>query len=194
MADILLITDQQLTKYSPIGGNVDIDKYRMLVKEVQEFVIEPILGTKLYNKILTDYNANNLTGAYSAIYTNYLQWILIHKVAAEYIALGGIDVDNAGIFTRLPEETTPASASQIQRLEGKLNGKADVYVDRLQRYLRDQGGSITEYTYNQDNNYDIDPDKSVTNYSGWRLAPDWETMGRAQREIWKDIWSDEGKA
>lgn len=194
MADTFLITDLELTKNSPLGGNIDIDKYRHIIKEVQTFTIEVILGTKLYKKILSDFNSDSLTGVYSTIHENYLIPIIIHSVAAEYIEMQGVVVDNGGIFKRTPENTTPASSSELATLSAKQRSKADIYIDRLQNYLCDQDSNIPEYTFTQDNDYDIDPDKDLNTYGGWRLSRTWSGKTNAEREIWRDIWMDEGKA
>lgn len=194
MADVFLITDLQLTKNSPLGGNIDIDKYRSVIKEVQVFTIEPVLGTKLYNKIVSDFDGDTLAGVYATIHTNYLVPIITHLVAAEYIEMSGVVVNNAGVFRRTPEDTTPASASEISNLANKQRGKADVYLERLQRYLIDQQSNIPEYTYNQDNDYDIDPDKDVRTYGGLRLTRNWNGYTNAEREIWRNIFNEEGKA
>lgn len=194
MADIYLITDLQLTKNSPLGGNIDIDKYRHIIKEVQVFTIEVILGTKLYNKILNDYDSGSLTGLYQTIHENYLVPIIIYSVSAEYIEMAGVVVNNGGIFKRTPEDTTPASASDLAKLAAKQRSKADVYVDRLQKFLCDQQSNIPEYTYNQDNDYDIDPDKSVNLYGGWRLSGGRYPTTNAELDIYKNILDEYGKA
>ena len=193
MADIFLLTDNSFKKYSPISGNVDIDKYRYLILEVQNFVIQPILGTKLYDKILADFDGGSIAGKYATINTNYLQPILINQVAAEFVEMNAVVAQNGGIFRKTPDDATPATMREVSQLAAKLRNKAQIYIDRLQRYLSDQGSTITEYTYNQDNNYDIDPDKSVDSSYGIRLSILNKQAGgnRAQRAMWNDIWHDE---
>ena len=193
MADILLITDLQLTKGSPLGGNIDIDKYRSVIKEVQIFVIEPILGTKLFDKILADFDAATIAGVYNTILVDYLQPIIINSVTAEYIDISGIVIDNAGMFTRTPEDTQPISSTERGKQAAKYSGKADVYIDRLQRYLDTEQANIAEYTFSQDNNYDVKPDRDVNLYGGLRLSDGYEPHTTAEREIWRDIWKDEGR-
>lgn len=192
--DVFLITDNDLKQYSPLSGNIDIDKYRYLILEVQEFVIEKILGTKLFEKIKTDFTAETLAGAYATIHTNYIKPILIHNVAAEYVEMNAVIVQNGGVFRRTPDDAQPATMSEVSQQAAKLRNKAQVHIERLQRYLSDQGSSIDEYTYNQDNDYDIDPDKSVDTSYGIRLSILRKTTGgtRAERAMWNDIWNDEG--
>lgn len=194
MADVFLITDTDIKKYSPLSGNIDIDKFRYLILEVQEFVIQKILGTKLFEKIKTDYAAETITGAYATIHTKYIKPILIHEVAAEFVEMSAVLIDNGGIYRSEPENSRAASMSEVSQQAAKLRNKAQVHIERLQRYLSDQGSTIEEYTYNQDNNYDIDPDKSVNTAYGLRLSILRKTTGgsRAERALWNDIWHDEG--
>jgi len=193
MATTLLIKPIDLTKGTPLGGNIDIDSYVSVIKEAQVFVIEPILGTKLYNKIIADFVAETLAGHYLKIHEDYVKPILIHKTAAEYILIASYNVANGGIFKHQPENGTPVSKTEVDFLSNKQNSKADVYIERLQRYLCDNNSDITEYTSAQDNNYDIKPDKDVSTFGGWFLGRDYDNPTSAEIEIYKDILFDEGK-
>jgi hypothetical protein len=124
----------------------------------------------------------------------YIKPVLKYSVAGKYIAMGGIEVSNVGIYKRIPEGATPASESEIDGLSKEQRVKADAYIDRLQRYLQDNQANISEYTAAQDNNYDIDPDRKVNTYGGWRLSGNrFSNMSSAEREIWRDIWHDLGR-
>ncbi len=192
MADIL-ITNFQLTEGSPLGGNIDVDKYSFVIKETQTFVIEPILGTKLYNKIVSDNDAGTITGVYKTILDNYIRPILIYTVSAEYMMIASFNVANAGIFRYAPENTEPISQKETEYLANKQRGKADVYIERLQRFLCDSANDIEEYDLAQDNDYDVKPDKHLNTFGGWRLSPERYSGTNAEREIWKDILHDEGR-
>ena len=65
MAETLFISPEEITTTSIMGGNVDPDKYKFCIANVQISVIEPLLGTELYDKIKSDYEASSLTGDYS---------------------------------------------------------------------------------------------------------------------------------
>ena len=193
MNTVKLITDDQLTNGTPLGGNIDVDKYGYIILETQIFVIEPILGTKLYNKLITDFSTDSVTGIYETLLLNYIQPIIICHVAAEYISMSGIHVANAGIYKYNPENTEPVSSKERDLLAQKQRSKADVYIERLQRFLCDGSVDIDEYEYAQDNNYDIKPDKDLNTYGGWRLSDVRQFNSSAEREIWNDIMNDEGR-
>ncbi len=160
MADIVIITPIEIAKRTPLGGNVDVDKYAFLIPDQQSFVLEPILGTALLAKILSDIETlgiDNLTGYYYTIVFTYLKPILINSVFAEYANFGSMSVDNNGIFKVLPTDSESAEENQVLRLVKRYREKAQVYVDRLERYLRDIGDQIPEYQDAQPNDFDIDP-------------------------------------
>ena len=50
-----LITSQEIKTNTSMGGNVDPDKFMHLLNDVQVMILEPILGTLLYDKIITDF-------------------------------------------------------------------------------------------------------------------------------------------
>jgi len=187
-----LITGQELAKGSPLGGNIDIDKYSSVIDECQVFVLEPILGTKLYDKIVADFLATTITGIYAQILDNYLKPILIHSVAAEYITIGGFMVANAGILRYTPEGSTPANKSEIEFLANNQRGKADVYIERLQRFLCDKMADIPEYTLAQDNVSDIRPDRDLNTYGGLYLGRNRSDGTNAMNDIFKDIYFENG--
>lgn len=193
MAYASLITDEDLISGTPLGGNIDIDKYRSVIKEVQVFVVENLLGTKLYNKILDDFQADTLTGLYATLHTDYLVPIIVHSVAADYIEMAGVSVNNAGIFRRTPEGTEPASPDEITRLAEKSRTKASTYIERMINYLCDNQGLIPEYSVAQDNIYDIKPDKDVSAMGGWSLPNQWAKYKGPMYEAMKDIYYEYGK-
>ena len=191
MADILILTNEQLISGSPLGGNIDIDKYQSVIKETQVLVIEPILGTKLYNKVLADFDANTLAGDYLELHTKYLVPVLVHSVAAEYITVASFNVANGGVFRYSPQDAIPASMSEISKLADNERAKADIYIQRLQDYLCNK--NIAEYDAPQDNTYDVKKDTNVGLMGGWRLSSGEYYGSNAEREIWRDILNDEGR-
>ena len=189
-----MITDDQIVQGSPLGGNIDPTKYAPVVDETKRLLIEPVLGTKLFNKIEADYDAGTITGIYKTILENYLQPIIIKNVAAEYIVISGFEIANGGAFRRTPEGAEPMSKSDIDYLANKQRMVSDVYLQRLERFLCDQRANIPEYTAAQDNNYDVKPKRDVRTSSGWRLGNTYFGHTSALQEIYKDILLDEGKA
>ena len=68
MAEFLFITDAEMKSTTLMGGNVDPDKYKFTISEAMDSVVEPLLGTELYDKIASEAEASTLTGLYLEFY------------------------------------------------------------------------------------------------------------------------------
>jgi len=76
MAKALFINRNDLVNKTPLGGNVDADKFLQFVEIAQETHIQNYLGTKLYDKISADIVAGTLAGDYADLVTNYVKPML----------------------------------------------------------------------------------------------------------------------
>lgn len=161
-----LITAQEIKTNTSMGGNVDPDKFMHLLYDVQVLILEPTLGTKLFDKILTDFQADTLVGDYLELFTNYIKPVLWHSVYAQFLRDGIVLAMNTGIYENAPENATVSDIENIKYVAKGAKSKADVYLERMNRYLCDK--NIPEYDSAQDNNYDIDPNETYTR-SGWYL-------------------------
>lgn len=133
--ETLLIKPEEITQFTPLGGNVDIDKYLPVVFDVQITVIEPLLGTVLYEKIKTDFENDALTGLYLTLYTNYLKPILRHQCFSEYVEIGSYIVSNSGIFKHNPQNAEVVTKDEVQYLAQTQRTKAQMYIDRAEKWL-----------------------------------------------------------
>ena len=90
-----LITAQEVKSNTSMGGNVDSDLFNHIINDVQVMILENVLGTKLYDKIVTDFNeggTNNLAGDYLTMFNDYIKPVLWHSVFAEYLRGYGLVV------------------------------------------------------------------------------------------------------
>lgn len=167
-----LITSQEIKNNTPMGGNVDSDKFMNFIDDVQVMVVENVLGTKLFNKIVTDFNSSSLAGLYLQMFDDYIKPVIWHSVFAEYVKIGSIIVGNGGMYKHVAQDAEVASIEDINYVAKNAQSKADTYIDRLIRFLCDQEANIPEYTSNQDNDYDIEPKNALQTISGWYLQSD----------------------
>lgn len=162
-----LITSQEIKENTALGGNVDSDNLMHLIYDCQVLVLENVLGTKLYDKIVTDFVADTLAGVYLAMFTTYIKPVLWHSVYADYLRESRALARNSGVYTNIPQEAKPTDLEELKYSAKGAQSKADVYIDRLTRYLCDQSSSIPEYTTSQDNDYDVKPSNDISTISGW---------------------------
>lgn len=162
--EYLLINPTDIAKTSILGGNVDKDKYRYCVYNAQIIVLEPLLGTELYNKVLAEAEANTLVGLYLDLYTKFLKPILKNEALAEYLEVASYSVTNGGVFKHSPESSTVVEKDEVQYLAQKYHNIADVYVTRFNKWICKN--TISEYKTWQD---EVNAVRNLDLKSGWHL-------------------------
>ena len=78
---ILLITPQQVVAKTPLGGNIDFDKIVPCIEDAQITDLEPLIGQFLYDKIVTDFENDDLDGLYLTLYNDFIVDFLIRASA-----------------------------------------------------------------------------------------------------------------
>jgi hypothetical protein len=161
MAEVLFITPADITATTILGGNVDPDKYIVNIAFAQLSVIEPLLGTELYDKILADFVADTLTGDYETLFTEYVQPITKHEALAEYIEVSPFMIDNGGAYKHTAENREVLSKDDLYTLSAKYHNLAQLYIGRFNKWICKN--MLTEYKRYQD---DVNA-QNVEVKSGW---------------------------
>ena len=101
--EVLLINNDELTRKTILGGNIDVDKLVPAMRAAQKTMIKPILPKDLYDKICLDFYNDDLTGDYFTLWNDYLKDMLVYASAEIYINTGAYTISNNGI-TKLAGE------------------------------------------------------------------------------------------
>jgi hypothetical protein len=144
MATTILLKENELTKNTFLGGNIDVDLYVSCIADAQRSKLEEILGETLYNKISVDFENDDLSGLYSTLYEDYIKPFLIRQSAVEYLLIGAYKVNNNGIFKMQAENTVALDKEEINVLVQNQRLKAEMYQGRLERWLA--LNTLPEYT------------------------------------------------
>lgn len=158
----LIILPIVLKERTSIHTNVDDKLIAPEIKIAQDMYIEPVLGTKLFNKILTD--IPTLTGNYKTLVDNYvidtLCWYTMMFLAEPM----SFQLWNKGVLQKGSDGDNRPSLSDVQRLSEKYRIKAEWYADRLRKYLmQDNGSMFPEYLNNGDRIDELIPERNVFN-------------------------------
>lgn len=164
MAEFLFIQPSELTETTILGGNVDPDKYMFCVAYVQLNVIEPLLGTELYDKILSEAEADTLAGDYLTLYNEYVKPITKHQALAEYLEIASYDVSNGGVFKHQPESSEIVDTKEVYALSNKWHSMAQLFIGRFYKWICKN--PLTEYKLSQD---DVNASKNIKATGGWYL-------------------------
>ena len=166
MAESLLITRQDVVKFTAINGNLDVDKYISFVKIAQDVHIQSILGTDLLNKIKSDIAANTLANPYLALLTTYVKPMLIHWAMVEYLPFAAYTIANKGVYKHESENSQTVDKVEVDFLVEKQRQIAQHYTQRFVDYICFNMNSFPEY--NSNSNGDMYP-KTDNNFTGWVL-------------------------
>lgn len=127
--ETLLIQPSEIVEKTPLGGNVDIDKYLPLIVDVQLLVIEPLIGSELYEIL----KISPLSPENTTILNDYIKPIIRHQVVAEYIEQGAYTIANGGVFRHQPKDSTLPEKSELIYFAGIQRSKAQTYIDRYKK-------------------------------------------------------------
>ena len=174
MAEILFISPQELSNTTILSGNVDIDKYTFCIANVQVTTIEPLLGTELYEKIITDLEDETLTGLYLEMFNKFIKPITKHYSVGQYIEIASYILDNGGLYKHTGENVEIVDKQEAQFLANKYNGMAQMYVHRFDKWICKN--NIPEYRTIQD---EVNAIKDVKLTAGWKLDG-----GRNSEKAW----------
>jgi hypothetical protein len=164
MAEFLFQTPQEIQSTTIMGGNVDPDKYLFCIANVQLTIIEPLLGTLLYDKIYTEAESGTLTGLYLQLYNDFIKPIVKNSAVAEYLTIASYMVQNGGIFKHTGDNIEVVDKQETQFLAQKYNAYAQVYVQRFEKWICKN--PLTEYKCYQD---EVNAKKGMKLTAGWKL-------------------------
>lgn len=163
MAELLFITPEEMTSSTILSGNTDTDKYLFCIADAQISVIEPMLGTLLYDKIKTDIEDEILDGLYLELYNDFIKPITKNEAVAQYIEIASYVVDNGGVVKHTGDKFEIVAKEEVQYLAGKYHNLAQMYIGRFNKWICKN--SITEYKQCQD---EVNAQKVKTSF-GWKL-------------------------
>jgi len=166
MAEVLFITPTQMTQSTILSGNIDIDKYLYCIESVQMSVIEPLLGTILYDKMIADFaKPITYTGLYLILYNDFIVPITRNQSVGEFLEVASYTVDNGGIYKHTAGEKEVVSKNEAEFLASKYKNLAQLYITRFEKWV--VYNTIVEYqTYNTEVNADRNLDVS----DGWYFS------------------------
>ena len=192
MANKLLISETKLKAFTSINKNVDQDLIRAEILIAQDLHLQPILGTKFYDTLLTKITStgNTLNADETLLVNEYIAPFLIQKSYAEIIPFLWSRSMNRGIVSGDMENATSVDVETMKYLRGIQVQRADFYRQRLIDYLTIGNGQSKFPDYVSQSTMDgMTPIKNQK-YSGGIVLNHTTRRGYALKRQGIESWSE----
>tara|TARA_R110000822_G_scaffold61319_6_gene151838 strand:- start:1947 stop:2528 length:582 start_codon:yes stop_codon:yes gene_type:complete len=160
MQNTLLISEAKLKRFTDINNALDVDLISSTIREAQIVHITRLLGSKLYDKILSDVDNGTLSGNYKTLVDDYIQDSLLYWSYYESLESIYLRPRNAGLVVpQGGENNAAADLILYDRKRQSVKNKAEYFSERVVDYLCFNNVLFPEY--NQNVNDDIYPDTTT---------------------------------
>lgn len=148
MRNILLISEDKVKTLSNLDNNVFGKWLLPSIREAQDVNLQSIIGSCLYNHILTLVENGEITlpenELYKDLLDNQIRDFLLYQTLVNIIPLINVNMANMGSVVSNDEHIQVLSQGNIDLVRGYYQGLADVYQKRLQDYLLNNCDSFPE--------------------------------------------------
>ena len=164
MARVLLISEKTLKENSVINNNVDGMYVLPAIEYSQDAGLQPIIGTKLYNRLMDMVEDGTIGNNedYKYLLDEYITPFLLNKVTAEIQIPLAFKLRNQGVVQQTGENTYVPSLKDMQYVTQNYENKANFYSNRLSDYLKANRSKYPEYC-SVDSSADIPSNKDAYN-------------------------------
>jgi hypothetical protein len=160
--NILMISVKILKERTSIHDNIDEKLIYPEIKAAQDIYVLPLLGTALFNKILTDISNSALAGDYKTLVDDYLIDMLCNYVLSELPDGINYQFTNKGVQSKTDPNASQPSMADMYSVVAKYKNRAEHYQKRAMMYLVQNGPTkFSEYLNPGQGVDDVRPDRNA---------------------------------
>ena len=139
MTTTFLISEAKVRAFSDINESVDDSLMVNAIREAQDIVMQPIMGTKLYNTLIEKIDNNSLSGSYQTLVDDYIQPALIYASLYNITENVYVRTRNNGLLTPTGgENSVNVDKTMYDTKRQSISNKQQFYSDQLSRYLNEK--------------------------------------------------------
>ena len=136
MTTTLIISEEKLREFTDINDNLDSKLLMNGVREAQDIYLQRLTGTSLYEYILSEIDANTLSGDYKHLVDTFIQPFLIYASYWESLdAIYSRPRNNGLLQPTGGENSEKADGTWYNRKRQMVENKMEYYSERLTNYL-----------------------------------------------------------
>jgi len=130
-----LITTVDLKKFTAISDNMDVELLQPFLLISQQLYVAPILGTALYDDIVSRYDNQTLTGDSWTLFEEYIMPTISFGAWFAAAPFLNFKTQRAGIQTLSSPDNTPVTVEELSLYIARVENLLKFYQDRLNDYL-----------------------------------------------------------
>jgi hypothetical protein len=132
----LFINVDYLRDNTVINGNVDSELLEPFIVAAQNVRIESIIGTGLFNNLVTNIDNGSITGSNKVLLDDYIQPCLIQWVVYEALPFINYKLTNKSVSTKGSDNSNSSNLNEIQYLRDNVRNTAEYMSQRVTDYLK----------------------------------------------------------
>jgi len=131
-----------------INDNADPKTLTPIIVLVQDIYLMPILGTDLFDEIGDGIVSGNLNTDLTGLLNNYIMPVMLWYTLCEATPAMKYRYMAKGVMVKNSEFSQPADLQEIQFLMSRWKNNAEVYAERLTKYLKYNAETFPNYEEN----------------------------------------------
>ena len=136
MTTTLLISEAKLRQFTDINDNLDSSLIKNGVREAQDIELQRILGTKLYDQVLSYVDSGTVPADYQTLINDYIQDFLLYAAYYEVLEAIYIRPRNNGLLTpQGGENSASVDRTMYDVKRQSVKNKKEFYAEILVNYL-----------------------------------------------------------
>lgn len=151
MTQTFLVSEVKIREFTDIDNNVDTALIKNGIRESQDIELQRVLGTLLYNQMLSLVSTGNISSPtysnYKTLLDDYIQNFLIY--AAYFYILDSIFLRsrNNGLITPNGGDNSDVASKQLYDMKRQsVKNKMEFYAQKLRDYLIEEEALFPELT------------------------------------------------
>lgn len=162
MTDTLLISEGKIRQFTDINNNVDVDLIRNNIIVAQDYHLQSIIGTNLYNKLMDLVDNGTITESgnskYKTLLDDWVQDYLLYATYYETLESIYLRPRNNGLLRPNGGENSDPVDKDIYHMKRQsIENKLTYYAERLTNYIIENESIFPELS-NADKLYEQFPD------------------------------------
>ena len=178
MANAIFLSEATLKDQTAIQDNVDTKVLKPTILHVENFYLLPILGTSLFNDLKTKIIAKSLSTVEKSLMDLYITPVMVWWTLFESPIVMNYKYFNKAVGTQNADNMTPITESEMFRLMDHTRNAAEVYSERLTKYLLQNNTTFPLYLNQPNVGIDTIFAKRNNFNSGMVLDEDFGCMGK----------------